>query len=103
MTKGIAKEDKLWIWPHSGEACSKVQLAKVICRVIESADPGKKPTVHQVRGYASTLAYLRTHNTESVREAGQWASSHSFITRYLSAHLEDVDCVAMTFLPNSNV
>ena len=87
--------EKLWVWPDSLKNCTKDHIAKIICRIIEAGDPGHKPTAHQVRGYAATLAYLRTFDVAEVQESGQWASSQSFITRYLSNQLIDVPCVAM--------
>ena len=72
-----SSKGRLWLLPDSMKECTKIHIAKIICRVIEAGDPGNKPTAHQVRGYAATLAYLRTFDTSEVREAGQWASAYS--------------------------
>ena len=92
-------EERLWIWPTSGKPCTPANLAKVIVSVIEAADPGSAPTAHQVRKYASSLAFLRSLDMEEVQEAGQWASCSSFITNYLNTQLQDTRCVAMGSLP----
>lgn len=39
---------------------------------------------HGVRGIAASLAFLRTHSLERVREAGQWTTSSIFVAKYLS-------------------
>ena len=89
----------LWLWPDTLSPLKTSQVASVICKVIELADPGRSPTAHQVRSYASTLAFLRSCNIERVRLAGQWSSYSSFLSRYLSPLLQDSPCVAMSSLP----
>ena len=89
----------LWLWPDSLAPLKTSHVASVICKVIEQADPGRSPTAHQVRGFASTLAFLRSCSVERVRRAGQWSSCSSFLTRYLSPLLPDAPCIAMTLPP----
>ena len=101
QASGSQSEGNLWIWPTSGRPCTPSNLAKVIVAVIEAADPGSAPTAHEVRKYASSLAFLRSLDIEEVQEAGQWASCSTFITNYLNTQLQDTRCVAMGSLPGN--
>ena len=89
------KSDRLWIWPTSRKSCSSTQIASVICSVIKEADPEAAPTAHDVRGYASSVAFARSLDPFLVQEAGQWASCATFINRYLDVQVEEVACVAL--------
>ena len=98
---GAEMEGKLWVWPSSGKPCSPVNLAKVIVSIIEAADPGLAPTAHEVRKYASSLAFIRSMDLEEVQEAGQWSSCSTFISNYLNVQLQDTRCVAMGSVPSN--
>ena len=67
--------------------------------VIEAADPGHAPRAHDVRGVAASLAFLRTHSLDKVREGGQWSTASCFVARYLFQSVSDSPCVALGFLP----
>ena len=100
ISKTQTNSDRLWVWPDTGFQCSAHHLAKVICRVIEAADPGKSPTAHQVRGVSASVAYMRSFQVPLVQASGQWASCNSFINRYLALDVQDVPCVAMGLSPS---
>ena len=91
--------DKLWKWPASNVLCSPNNLAKVICSVIKEADPSSAPTAHEVRGYASSVAFARSLDALQVQQAGQWASCRTFINCYLNTQAEEAPCVAMGSMP----
>ena len=92
----------LWLNPQSGRPLKTAELAKCLVSLIHMADPTSEPKAHQVRKYASSLAFFRCFDVESVRKAGQWSSSTSFVTRYLVPHLSDSQCVAMFSCPPSS-
>ena len=89
----------LWVNPRSGKALKPAGLATTLVHLISIADPYSQPKAHQVRKYASTLAFFRSFNVEQVRRAGQWSSSTCFIQRYLQPHLSNAQCVAMGAAP----
>ena len=85
----------LFCHPNSGAPLSTKQIAARIRQVIESADPGHFPRAHDLRGVSASLAFLRTHSLESVREGGQWTTSTCFINKYLSHSITDTPCIAL--------
>ena len=91
----------LWVDHTLTKTLKPKDLASLLVKLIDLADPQSKPKAHQVRAYASTLAFFKSFDVEEVREAGQWSSSYSFLTRYLQAHLENIPCVAMGSTPSS--
>ena len=94
--------DRLFVWPSSLRLCSRPQLARVLKRVISSADPRSSPLARDTRGVSASMAFLRLHSVDAVRVSGQWSSSHSFATRYWSSSVVDVPCVAMGTLPRAH-
>ena len=93
-----SKNQKLWVFPRTKQACKPSNIAKMICLVIEEADPQKAPKAHDVRGMASSIAFKRSMCMDSVQAEGQWSSCHTFVTRYLR-YLDimerDIPCIAM--------
>ena len=85
----------LWVDPVSLRPLRTVDISKALTEVIRLADPSAPAKAHHVRKFASSLAFFRCFDVDSVRQAGQWASSSSFVTRYLLHHIRDVPCVAM--------
>ncbi|KAK3885786.1 hypothetical protein Pcinc_010021 [Petrolisthes cinctipes] len=85
--------DNLFVWPHSLSKCSRVHIAQELCRVIESADPGKCPKGHDVCKMAASLPFLRSHSLDTTRQGGQWSSASTFIRCYLATQVDDVPCV----------
>ncbi|KAK3874273.1 hypothetical protein Pcinc_020774 [Petrolisthes cinctipes] len=88
-----APRDNLFVWPHSLSKCSRVHIAQELCRVIESADPGKCPKGHDVCKMAASLPFLRSHSLDTTRQGGQWSSASTFIRCYLATQVDDVPCV----------
>ncbi|KAK3886697.1 hypothetical protein Pcinc_009163 [Petrolisthes cinctipes] len=93
-TRG-ASPDHLFYNSRSGNPLFPRSIARLLCRVIENGDPGHAPRAHSVRGVAASLAFLRTHSVERVRDLGGWASTSSFRKRYLFHSLSPTPCVAM--------
>ena len=85
----------LWVDPVSFRPLKTVDLSRSLTEVIRLADPSAPAKAHDLRKFASSLAFFRCFDVDAVRQAGQWASSDSFVTRYLLHHLRDVPCVAM--------
>ena len=69
---------------EGGRHLSARRISTRLKQLIEEAEPGSFPRAHDIRGAASSLAFLRTHSVSRVTERGQWSSSRSFVTRYLS-------------------
>ena len=89
----------LWVNPPSLKVLKSADLATNLVRQISIADPQSQPKAHQVRKYASTLAFFRSFDVEHVRRAGQWSSSANFIQHYLQPHLSDAQRIAMGSAP----
>ena len=96
---GSFSRPELWLDPTSGKPLTTASLSRRLVSLISLADPQAKPKAHQVRKYASSLAFVRSFDVEKVRRAGQWSSANLFIQRYLLPHLEDTRCVAMFSAP----
>ena len=90
----------LWVDPQSLRCLKTTDLAAKLVQLISAADPQSEPKAHQVRKYASSLAFFRSFDVDQVRRAGQWSSSASFVQRYLLTHLSNTPCVAMGSTPN---
>ena len=86
--------------PVTGRPLTTRGIAGRLRGVIESADPGHAPRAHDVRGVAASLAFLRTHSLERVREGGQWSTASCFVARYLSHSVVDFPCVALGLPPS---
>ena len=97
-TEGVS-EDHLFYNSTSRNPLTPRSVARLLCRVIENADPGHAPHAHSIRGLAASLAFLRTHSIERVQDLGGWASAESFRTRYLYHSVSPVPCVAMGTAP----
>ena len=91
----------LWTDPLSHKTLKTAGLAANLVRLISEADPQSRPKAHQVRKYASSLAFFRSFDVDLLRRAGQWSSSASFVQRYLQVHLTNSQCVAMGSTPSS--
>lgn len=97
-TEGVS-EDHLFYNSKTRNPLTSRSLARLLCRIIEEADPGHAPHAHNIRGLAASLAFLRTHSVERVQDLGGWASATSFRTRYLYHSVTPVPCVAMGTAP----
>ena len=98
---GRSTSQHLWVNPVSLRPLKTVDIAKGLTSLIWLADPSESAKAHQVRKFASSLAFFCCFDEEEVRLAGQWSSSTSFVTPYLIHHLRDVPCVAMGSLHGS--
>lgn len=76
------------MWPMSLAPCSKQHSAQVVCRFIDSADPGNHLASLEVLGVWVSLDYLCQHSEDQMMHAEQWSY-------YLSHHWQDVPCVAL--------
>lgn len=90
---------RLFIWPDTSKPLSRLQISKVLCSVIDAADPGKAPKGKDVRAMSATLAFLQHFSVDRARRDGQWASAHSFVHHYLDHSLEAVPCCSMAGPP----
>ena len=90
---------RLFVWPDTFKPLSRLHISKILCGVIEKADPGKAPKGHDVRAMSATMAFLRHYSVDRVRQDGQWASDRSFVTHYLDHSLEEVPCVTIAGPP----
>ena len=97
-TEGASK-DHLFYNSRSGKPLHPRSIARLLCRVIETADPGHSPKAHSIRGLAASLAFIRTHSVERVQDLGGWASASSFRMRYLYHSVSSTACVAMGTAP----
>ena len=85
----------LWIHNLNQPRLGPEKLSKLICEIVEKADPGKSPKGHDVRKYATTLAYMQSGNTQTVTQMGQWSSSFCLKYHYFIQSLKSTNCVAM--------
>ena len=72
----------------------KSTLSKIICDIIEEADPGKFPRTHDTRKYSTSLAWTRGLDPTEISKRAFWRSTSVFVDRYLS-HVRDACCVAL--------
>ena len=91
----------LWVDPVSSRVLTSTTVASHLVHLISLPDPLSHPKAHQVRKYASSLAFFRSFDIELLRRVGQWSSSASFIQRYLQHHLTDVGVVAIGSAPST--
>ena len=69
----------------SGKPLLKSSVSKLLCEVIEEADPGKFPKAHDLRRVATSLAWTRGLDPAEIAQRAFWRSSSIFIDRYLSS------------------
>ena len=94
--------EALFVSPSSHKPCSSVQIATCVIRTINRGDPEANAKYSDVRKYAASLEFLRSHSISSVKARGQWASSHPFIFHYLTHSVSDTQCVALSSLPSGS-
>ena len=70
---------------NSGKPLLKSSVSKLLCEVIEEADPGKFPKAHDLRRVATSLAWTRGLDPSEIAQRAFWRSSSIFIDRYLSS------------------
>ena len=72
----------------------KSTISKILCEVIEEASPNCMPRAHEVRKFATSLAWTRGLSPEEITKRAFWRSSSIFIDRYLSSKVSQ-NCVAL--------
>ena len=82
---------------------SKAQLlpatvSHTLCGLIEEGDPGKVPRGHDVRKAATSIAWTRGLKSQDIISRAFWASSSTFIRRYLEP--QSAAGVALGTVPN---
>ena len=75
--------------------CTRLQLAHLLCQVINEADPGKSTMGNHVRKMSATLAFLRTYSVTQTRDSGQWSSAQTFVDNYLTTFQPHFLCHTM--------
>ena len=88
------KTGPLFLNSKSGRPLLKSTLSKLICELIEEADPGSLPQAHDLRRTATSLAWARGLDPEEIAKRAFWRSSSIFIERYLSCRVSN-KCVAL--------
>ena len=58
-------------------------ISLILCKVIDEADPNCLPKAHDVRKAATSLAWTRGLSMQEITRRAFWASSNTFIERYL--------------------
>ena len=94
--------NRLFLWPNTNKPLSRILVSKVLCSIIEAADPGKAPKGKDIRAMSATMSFLRHFSLEQARRSGQWASDHSFVHHYLEHSLQEVPCSTMAGPPLSS-
>ena len=61
----------LFVWPNTLKPLSCLQVSRVLCGVIEAADPDKAPKGHDLRAMSVTLAYLCHYSLDRIQQ--EWA------------------------------
>ena len=64
---------------------TRASISKLLCSIIEEADPNKFPKSHDIRKVAASIAWTRGLNPEEITKRVFWRSSSVFIDRYLSS------------------
>ena len=59
-------------------------ISRLLCGIIEEAQPGCFPKGHDLRKVATSLAWVRGLETSEITQRAFWKSSSTFIERYLS-------------------
>ena len=72
----------------------KSTVSRLICSVIDEADPGKFPRVHDTRRVGTSIAWSRGLDPEEIIRRTFWRSSNIFVDRYLSVKA-GFHCVAL--------
>ena len=91
---------RLFVWPDTLLPFSRIHISRLLCGVIEEADPGKAPRGHDVRALSASLSFLRHYSVDKVVQEGQWSSDRSFVTHYLDHYTGDVRCASMAGPPS---
>ena len=88
------EEGRLFLNSKSKRPLHKSTLSKVLCDLIEEADPNSMPQTHDTRRVSTSMAWARGLEPEEIAKRAFWRSSSIFIDRYLSK-LRQLNCVAL--------
>ena len=94
LRMSVQDRGPLFLNSKSGRPLHKSSISKLICQVIEEADPGKMPQVHDVRRISTSIAWSRGLDPAEIAKRAFWRSSSIFIYRYLSSR-SALECVAL--------
>ena len=91
---------RLFVWPGALTTLSRLHISRVLCGVINEADPDKAPRGHDVRALSASLSFLRHYSEDKVVREGQWSSDRSYVDHYLDLYDSDVRCASMAGPPS---
>ena len=78
------KKGPLFVNSRTKGPLNPSSLSKLMCMVIDEADPGKIPRGHDVRRAAASLAWSRGLPMSEITRRAFWVSSNTFINRYMA-------------------
>ena len=84
----------LFLNSKTGKPLHKCSISKILCDLIEEASPNCLPRAHEVRKYATSLAWTRGLSPDEITKRAFWRSSSIFIERYLCVN-GGSNCVAL--------
>ena len=76
---------KLFVNSRTNKPLHSSSISKLLCELINEADPGLIPQAHDVRRIATSIAWTRGLDPLEITKRTFWSSSNVFIERYLSA------------------
>ena len=88
-----ASSGPLFLNTRTGRPIHSSSISRILCEVIEEADPGKLPKGHDLRRVSASLAWSRGVKPDEIVKRLFWASSSPFIKRYL-VPVFSANCVA---------
>ena len=77
------KDGSLFVNTKSRKPLKSCTVSKLICDLIEEADPGRLPKAHDVWKKSASLAWTRGLPPHEIVQRVFWTSSNTFIERYL--------------------
>lgn len=86
------KYGSLFLDPSSHKNLSIRALSKVVLNMVRTGDPSSFPRTHDIRKYASSVAFLSDYTIEEIASSTGWKSHRVFLNHYL----RDVDLPSHT-------
>ena len=84
VTRSKGKRGPLFRNSSNGNQLRPCTISKILCSVIEEAQPGCVPKAHDVRKAATSIAWTRGLEVKDIISRSFWSNSNTFIDRYLS-------------------
>ena len=78
------KDGALFCNSRTDKALHKSSVSKLLCEIINEADPNHLPKAHDVRRMSVSIAWTRGLSPTEITKRAFWRSSNVFIDRYLS-------------------